>query len=97
MAINVGGVNFDGCDKSTGDLLEAKANIDLMFDKKNVLFDWVKPENNPTFRMETQAKTARAAGRIVIWHAQTLKGFYGLSNIANNLDELNLFVVYDLY
>jgi hypothetical protein len=94
-AINVGGVNFDGCDESTGNLLEAKADIDFMFDRNNVLFNWVKPKNNPTFQMETQAEKALAAGRLVVWHAQTLKGYYGLSNIANNLDELNLFIVYD--
>jgi hypothetical protein len=37
----------------------------------------------------------RAAGRLVVWHAQTEKGYRGLSEIARELDEPNLFVVYD--
>ncbi|MGO4869866.1 MAG: hypothetical protein ACLPGW_04545, partial [Roseiarcus sp.] len=36
-----------------------------------------------------------AAGRLVVWHAQTEKGFRGLSKIAGDLDEPNLSVVYD--
>jgi hypothetical protein len=40
-------------------------------------------------------KQARAASRIVFWHTQTEKGYRGLSKIADNVDELNVFVVYD--
>ena len=45
--------------------------------------------------MERQADAAAANGRIVVWHAQTMRGYIGLSNTANNLDVLNVFVVYD--
>jgi hypothetical protein len=95
LAINVGGVNYDGCDPSTGDLLEAKADIDFMFDANDTLYEWVNPEKDPEIQMERQAKEAAAAGRVVILHAQTEKGYRGLSKIADDLDELNLFVIYD--
>lgn len=71
LAIQVGGVNFDGCDPKTGNLLEAKANIGFMFDANDFLYDWVNPANNPRFQMAEQAKMARLAGRLVVWHAQT--------------------------
>ncbi|WP_158815010.1 Tox-REase-5 domain-containing protein [Methylocapsa sp. S129] len=90
-AINVGDVNFDGCDPQTGDLLEAKADIDFMFDENDKLYDWVKSKKNPAIQMERQANKAAAAGRIVVWHAQTEKGYRGLSEIGKT----NLFVVYD--
>jgi hypothetical protein len=94
-AIDVDGVNFDGCDPSTGNLLEAKANIDHLFDVTDKLYSWVYPENNPKVQMVAQADAALAAGRLVVWHAQTEKGFRGLSKIAGKLDETNLSVVYD--
>ena len=94
-AINVGGVRFDGCYEATGILLEAKANIDHLFDDMGKLFVWVNPKNNPKFQMQAQSDAARAAGRIVIWHAQTLKGFYGLTQIAQDMPWQNVFVVYD--
>ena len=31
--LSLGGVRFDGCDEATGILLEAKANIDHLFDR----------------------------------------------------------------
>ncbi len=87
---------FDGCDPRTGDLLEAKADIDFMFDADDKLVDWVRRSGkSPKFQMERQAKEALAAGRIVVWHAQTEKGFRGLSKIAGGLGRTNLFVVYD--
>jgi hypothetical protein len=94
-AINVGGVNVDGCDPPTGNLLEAKADVDFMYEKNDTLNTWIKPENNPAIQMETQADKARADGRLVVWHAQTEKGYRGLSAIAAKLDDPNLFVVYD--
>ena len=47
LAINVGGVIFDGCDPATGDLLEAKANIDHLFDDRDNLHVWVDPGKDP--------------------------------------------------
>ena len=95
LAINVGGFNFDGCDPATGTLLEAKANIDFMFDVNDVLYSWINDKSDPTKQMVKQADTALAAGREVIWHAQTWKGFLGLNEIANDLGKSNLSVVYD--
>lgn len=94
LAIKVGGVNFDGCDPKTGNLLEAKANIDHLFDTNGRLNWWVDSENDPTFQMERQANAALVAGRIVIWHAQTQKGFQGL-NLIKNDKWSNLFIIYD--
>ena len=77
-AIVLGIVRFDGCDPETGFLLEAKANIDHLFDANDVLFSWVYPENDPEIQMRAQAEEALAAGRLVVWHAQTEKGYRGL-------------------
>ena len=95
LAINVGGVNFDGCDPATGNLLEAKANIDHLFDADSRLNVWVYDASNPKYQMREQADTALAAGRLVVWHAQTWVGFLGLSEIADKLGKPNLSVVYD--
>ena len=78
LAIKVGGVIFDGCDPATGDLLEAKANIDHLFDSNDKLKWRVYDENNPTYQMINQAKAALANDRRVVWHAQTLKVFSGI-------------------
>jgi hypothetical protein len=94
-AINVGGVNFDGCDPPTGNLLEGKADIDLLFDDEGRLKEWINKKKNPRFQMERQATAAEAVGRLVIWHAQTEKGYRGLKNIADKLEFTNLYVVYD--
>lgn len=94
-AINVGGVRFDGCDEATGILLEAKANIDHLFDNMGKLFVWVNPKNDPALQMEAQYEAAKAAGRIVVWHAQTLKTYQGLLNIKNKNDWPNLLIVLD--
>ena len=95
LAVLLGTVRYDGCDAPTGNMEEAKANIDFMFDENDKLRKWIKPEKNPALQMKRQADAALAAGRIVVWHAQTEKGFRGLSKIADELDEPNLFVVYD--
>jgi hypothetical protein len=95
LAIRVGGVNFDGCNPQTGDLLEAKAKIDNLFDANDQLYGWVKPKNNPELQMIDQAEAAELAGRLVVWHAQTQKGYRALSVIANRLNLPNLSVVYD--
>ena len=42
---------FDGCDPTTGDLLEAKADIDFMFDDHDLLKSWVYDESNPEYQM----------------------------------------------
>ena len=84
-AIDVGDVMFDGCDESTGNLLDAKANMDFMFDGDDKLYDWVYPQNNPRLQMIAQAATAAAAGRAVVWHAQTEKTYRGLKAIADDL------------
>ena len=47
LAINVGGVWFDGCDLRTGILLEAKGKIDFMFDGNDKLYWWIDPKKNP--------------------------------------------------
>jgi hypothetical protein len=95
LAIHVYGVDYDGCDPPTGDLQEAKADIDHLFDKNDNLYEWVDEKNDPQNQMRRQARAAQADGRIVIWHAQTEKGYRGLKKIADHLDELNLFVIYD--
>jgi hypothetical protein len=45
--------------------------------------------------MKSQSDAAAAAGRVVIWHAQTEKTYRGLKTIADDEDFGNLFVVYD--
>jgi hypothetical protein len=95
LAIHVYGVDYDGCDPPTGDLQEAKADIDHLFDKNDNLYEWVDEKNDPQNQMKRQARAAQADGRIVIWHAQTEKGYRGLKKIGDHLDELNLFVIYD--
>ena len=66
-----------------------------MFDENDNLYSWIKPENNPAIQMRSQAEAALAAGRVVVWHAQTEKGYRGLKNIADGLPFGNLSVVYD--
>jgi hypothetical protein len=98
LAIILGIVRFDGCDEPTGFLLEAKADIDFMFDQNDELHSWIKPENNPKNQMMAQAEAALATGRAVVWHAQTEKGYRGLKKIADDLPlpyRLILTVVYD--
>jgi hypothetical protein len=95
LAVLLWNVRYDGCDPRTGDMLEAKADIDFMFDENDKLYEWVDPKSNPRKQMERQAKAALAVGRIVVWHAQTEKGYRGLKKIADKLAEPNLFVVYD--
>jgi hypothetical protein len=95
LAIILGIVRFDGCDETTGFLLEAKADIDFMFDTNDELYWWIKPENNPKNQMVAQAEAALAAGREVVWHAQTEKGYRGLKNIADRLPFGNLSIFYD--
>ena len=95
LAVLLGTVRYDGCDPLTGNLKEAKADIDFMFDDNDKLREWIKSEKNPALQMKRQADEAKVSGRLVIWHAQTEKGFRGLSKIAGKLDEPNLFVVYD--
>jgi hypothetical protein len=95
LAIYVGGVYFDGCDPKTGDLLEAKANIDFMYDSRDKLFFWIDPKNDPLIQMEAQAEAAAAVGRRVIWHAQTEKGYRGLKERGRELKGSNLFFVFD--
>jgi hypothetical protein len=85
LAIWLGGWFFDGCDPSTGLMLEAKADIDFMFDGNDELYGWIKRENNPAIQMQRQAEAALAAGRLVVWHAQTEKGYRGLTKIRDNL------------
>jgi hypothetical protein len=95
LAIWFGSLFFDGCDESTGDLLEAKANIDFLFDDADNLKWWVYPEKDPALQMEAQSDAAVAAGRRVVWHAQTEKGYRGLNNIQNERKFPNLSVVFD--
>jgi hypothetical protein len=95
LAIYLGGVYFDGCDPKTGDLLEAKAYIDFMYDSNDQLFDWIEPESDPLIQMEAQAKAAAAVGRRVIWHAQTEKGYRGLKERGREVKESNLYFVFD--
>ena len=95
LAIWVGGVFFDGCDPRTGILLEAKADIDFMFDKNDDLYEFVDAKKSPAIQMGRQADAADTGGRIVVWHAQTEKGFRGLSKIAKRIGRMNLFVVHN--
>ena len=95
LAVRLGLVRFDGCDPATGIMLEAKANIDHLFDRNDVLQGWVYEENDPEIQMKSQAAAALADGRDVVWHAQTQKGFRALSEIKNTLPFSNLYVVYD--
>ena len=53
-----------------------------MFDENDELYGWIKPENNPAIQMRSQADAALAAGRSVVWHAQTEKGYRGLKKIS---------------
>lgn len=94
-AIVFGTVRFDGCDPETGFPQEAKADIDFMFDANDDLYSWIKPEKDPAIQMTRQAQAAAAAGRSVVWHAQTEKGYRGLEKIAGSLPFGNLSVVFD--
>ncbi len=86
---------FDGCDPETGDLLEAKADIDFMFNENDELYGWIDPQKNPEVQMQRQSDAAAAAGRLVVWHAQTQKGYRGLSQIVRRLSFGSLSVVFD--
>jgi hypothetical protein len=86
LAIWFGGLFFDGCDPPTGLLLEAKADIDFMFDENDEVYWWLKPKKNPKIQMLDQAEAAFAAGRLVVWHAQTAKGYRGLTKIRDHLE-----------
>ena len=62
------------------------------------LYGWIKPENNPRIQMQDQAEAALAAGRLVVWHAQTEKGYRGLTKIRDSLqlpERLVVSVIYD--
>ena len=85
LAIWFGGWFFDGCDPSTGILLEAKADIDFMFDANDKLVGWINPKKDPAIQMRRQAEAALVAGRLVVWHAQTEKGYRGLKKTRDNL------------
>lgn len=93
--IKVGGVKYDGCDPPTGILQEAKADIDFMFDENDELYFWVDPKKNPVNQMIRQSNAALAAGRLVVWRAQTEKGYRGLKKIADDEGFENLSVVFD--
>jgi hypothetical protein len=95
LAVTLLNVRYDGCDPPTGYMLEGKADIDFMFDENDNLREWVDSKSDPRNQMLRQAETARIFGRIVVWHAQTEKGYRGLKKIADELGETNLFVVYD--
>jgi hypothetical protein len=95
LAIWFGGLFFDGCDQSTGDLFEAKANIDFLFDDADNLKWRVNPEKDPALQMKAQSDAAVAAGRLVVWHAQTEKGYRGLNKIEEREEFPNLSVDYD--
>jgi len=94
-AIRLGETWFDGCDPRTGDMLDAKANMDFLFDSNDSLKVWVKGEKNPANQMQRQSRVVTAAGRAVVWHAQTEKTFRGLETIVNRGSFPNLSVVFD--
>jgi hypothetical protein len=94
-AIRLGETWFDGCDPRTGDMLDAKANMDFLFDSNDSLKVWVKGEKNPANQMQRQSRVVTAAGRAVVWHAQTEKTYRGLKQIADDKNFLNLSVIYD--
>jgi hypothetical protein len=66
-----------------------------MFDANDDLYWWIKPENDPAIQMTGQARAAAAAGRSVVRHAQTEKGYRGLEKIAGGLPIGNLSVIFD--
>jgi hypothetical protein len=72
-----------------------KADIDFMFDKDDKLYEFIDKKKDPAIQMLRQERAAKAAGRIVVWHAQTEKGFRGLSKIAKQLGVTNVFVIHD--
>ncbi len=94
-AILFDGTWFDGCDPRTGWLLDAKANMDFLFNAEDRLKGWVKPEKNPANQMQRQSDVVTAAGRAVVWHAQTEKTFRGLKKIVDEGSFPNLSVVFD--
>jgi hypothetical protein len=66
-----------------------------MFNENDKLNSWIKPENHPKIQMGAQSRAAAAAGRAVVWHAQTEKGYRGLREIAKDEGYSNLSVIYD--
>jgi hypothetical protein len=76
-------------------LLDAKANMDFLFDSDDKLQSWVKEEKNPANQMQRQSKIVTAAGRAVVWRAQTEKTYRGLNKIAKKGAFPNLSVVFD--
>ncbi|HEY1945158.1 MAG TPA: hypothetical protein VGH40_23840 [Roseiarcus sp.] len=80
----------------TGNLLEAKADIDFMFDENDELYGWISADSNPRIQMKRQTDAALDSGRVVVWHAQTEKGYRGLKKIADDPQiRGNLSVVFD--
>jgi hypothetical protein len=76
-------------------MLDAKANMDFLFDSNDSLKVWVKGEKNPANQMQRQSRVVTAAGRAVVWHAQTEKTYRGLKLIADRKKYPNLSVIYD--
>jgi hypothetical protein len=67
-------------------------------DAADTLESWVYPKNDPAIQMEIQAEVALAAGRRIVWHAQTENTYQGLKTIAGGLPLLYrqiVTVVYD--
>ena len=66
--------------------LEAKADINHLFDENDTVFHWaIKKKNKLGNQMIRQADAAEADGRIAVWHAQTAKGYRGLVTMADKL------------
>jgi hypothetical protein len=67
LAIWFGGLFFDGCDPPTGLLLEAKADIDFMFDENDELYGWIDPKRTQQSKCKTKRErrsplAARSSG-----------------------------------
>jgi hypothetical protein len=98
LAIRIGGVFFDGCDPTTGDLLEAKARYDNLIDSSGNALKWNAVDKELLEQMQRQNTAAGSAGLSVYWHAQTERTFLALSKIrASNQYLTNIFIEYDPY
>jgi len=67
LAVRLNGVVFDGCDESTGTMLEAKAAYEQFMTDPHKAFIWKKILNND-FVNQAKAQEEAANGRLIVWH-----------------------------
>ena len=96
LAVLLNGVSFDGCDPSTGFMLDGKARYGFMLEPNGSWKDWTVGAQEDFMRQMTrQADAAALDGRQVVWHAQELGFANALRGLANTIKKSNLHIMYD--